>query len=87
MLRWRLLVSAILIPVFIGLFCLDYLAGAAAPVLLILVLLIAIRSAWEMVELFRVRSFEPSFWQTAFLSCVVAAMRLAASLGGTPRVR
>jgi phosphatidate cytidylyltransferase len=73
MLLWRLAVSAILIPAFVGLFCLDYLAGDSAPVLFVLVLLIAIRCAWEMVELFRVRSFEPSFWQTAFLSCIVVA--------------
>jgi phosphatidate cytidylyltransferase len=73
MLLWRLLVSAILIPAFVGLFYLDNLVGDAAPVLFALVLLIAIRCAWEMVELFRVRSFEPSFWQTAFLSCVVVA--------------
>ena len=29
------------------------------------------RSAWELAQLFRVRSFEPSFAQTAFLSCAV----------------
>ena len=71
MLAWRLLVSAILIPAFAVLFYLDQRAGESAPVLLALALAIAVRSAWELAQLFRVRSFEPSFTQTAFLSCVV----------------
>jgi phosphatidate cytidylyltransferase len=71
MLGWRLLVSAILIPAFIFLFYLDQRAGETAPVLLALCLALAIRSAWELAELFRVRSFSPSFWQTGFLSCAV----------------
>ncbi|HUE17473.1 MAG TPA: phosphatidate cytidylyltransferase [Planctomycetaceae bacterium] len=73
MLGWRLLVSAILIPAFAFLFYLDQRAGESAPVLLALALAIAVRSAWELAELFRVRSFEPSFWQTALLSCAVVA--------------
>jgi phosphatidate cytidylyltransferase len=73
MLGWRLLVSAILIPAFAFLFYLDERAGEAAPVLLTLCLAIAVRSAWELAELFRVRSFAPSFVETAFLSCAVAA--------------
>ncbi len=80
MLGWRLAVSAILIPGFAFLFYLDHRAGETAPVLLALVLLIAVRSAWEMVELFRVRSFEPSFAQTAFLSSAVAASAWSAHL-------
>jgi len=71
MLAWRLLVSAILIPAFAVLFFLDQRAGESAPVLLALALAIAVRSAWELAQLFRVRSFEPSFAQTAFLSCAV----------------
>jgi phosphatidate cytidylyltransferase len=73
MLGWRLLVSAILIPAFAFLFYLDQRAGESAPVLLALALAIAIRSCWELAELFRVRSFEPSFLQTAFWSCIVLA--------------
>jgi phosphatidate cytidylyltransferase len=73
MLGWRLLVSAILIPAFVLLFYLDHRAGDSAPVLLAVALLIAVRSAWELAELFRVRSFAPSFPQTAFLSCAVVA--------------
>ncbi len=71
MLGWRLLVSAILIPAFVFLFYLDQRAGETAPVLLALCLAIALRSAWELVELFRVRSFSPSFIETSFLSCVI----------------
>jgi phosphatidate cytidylyltransferase len=71
MLGWRLAVSAILIPVLIGLFYLDQRAGASAPILFALAILLASRSAWELAELLRTRAFEPSFRQTAFLSCVV----------------
>jgi phosphatidate cytidylyltransferase len=73
MLGWRLLVSALLIPAFVGVFCLDARLGPSAPLLLCLVLLIAVRSAWELVGLFRTRSFQPSFPQTAVLACLVAA--------------
>jgi phosphatidate cytidylyltransferase len=73
MLGWRILVSAILIPAFVFLFYLDQRAGPSAPILLALVLVVAVRSVWELIGLFRVRSFEPSFLQTAFLSCAVAA--------------
>jgi phosphatidate cytidylyltransferase len=73
MLGWRLLVSAVLIPVFVGLFYLDARLGPSAPVLLCLALLIAVRSAWELVGLFRTRSFEPNFAQTAALAGLVAA--------------
>jgi phosphatidate cytidylyltransferase len=71
MLGWRIAVSAVLIPALAGLFYLDQRAGATAPVLLGLVLLLTVRGAWEMVELFRVRSFEPSFPQTAILASAV----------------
>jgi phosphatidate cytidylyltransferase len=73
MLGWRLLVSAILIPAFVLLFYLDQRAGDSAPVLLAIALLIAVRSCWELAELFRVRSFAPSFPQTTFLACALVA--------------
>jgi phosphatidate cytidylyltransferase len=73
MLGWRLLVSAVLIPAFVGLCYLDARLGPSAPVLFCLALLIAARSAWELVGLFRARSFEPSFPQTAVLAALVAA--------------
>jgi phosphatidate cytidylyltransferase len=73
MLGWRLVVSALLIPALVGLFYLDARLGPSAPILLGLALLIAVRSAWELVGLFRTRSFEPSFPQTAALAGLVAA--------------
>jgi phosphatidate cytidylyltransferase len=73
MLGWRLLVSAVLIPVLIGLFYVDARLGPLALPLLCLALLIAVRSTWELVALFRTRSFEPSFVQTATLSGLVVA--------------
>ena len=60
MLIWRLLVSAILIPFFFGLFYLDALMGAPAPVLLVIVLFLAIFCAGEMVDLLWTRSFTPN---------------------------
>jgi phosphatidate cytidylyltransferase len=71
MLGWRLLVSAVLIPAFVGLCYVDARLGPSAPVLLCLTLLIAVRSAWELVGLFRTRSFRPSFIETALLSSLV----------------
>ncbi|HEV3300634.1 MAG TPA: phosphatidate cytidylyltransferase [Planctomycetaceae bacterium] len=73
MLGWRLLVSAVLIPAFVGLCYLDARLGPSAPVLLCLTLLIAVRSAWELVGLFHARSFRPSFVETALLSSLVVA--------------
>jgi phosphatidate cytidylyltransferase len=73
MLGWRLLVSALLIPAFVGLFYLDARLGASAPLLLCIVLLIAVRSAWELVGLFQTRSFQPNFPQTAVWASLLAA--------------
>lgn len=60
MLRWRLAVSALLIPSLIGLFWLDARLGAGAWILLVLSLLLAWRSAWELVQLMTVRAMAPS---------------------------
>ena len=57
MLGWRLIISAVLIPALIGIFVLDHRAGASAPYLLVLAILLAARGAWEMVRLLRTRSF------------------------------
>jgi len=73
MLGWRLLVSAVLIPGFIAVFYLDARLGESALLLLCVALLIAVRSARELVGLFRTRSFEPSFPQTAALAGLVVA--------------
>lgn len=75
MLGWRLLISAILIPLLFGLFYLDQRAGSSAPYLLGLCCLLSIRGSWEMVDLLTVRNLTPRFsvvsrW--SFLICLVA---------------
>ncbi len=65
MLGWRLFISAILIPALCGIFYLDARLGESAPILLMLCLLLAVRAAWELTDLLRARSLEPSFAATA----------------------
>lgn len=72
MLFWRLTVSAILIPLFFGLFWLDAQLGESAPILLLLVLVLAMRGAGEMVDLLWTRSFTPNR-VIVTASCVVVA--------------
>ncbi len=60
MLKHRLLMSALLIPATIGLFVWDGSLGPSAPVLLVLVLLIATRCVWELVTLARSAGIHPS---------------------------
>ncbi|QDT44546.1 Phosphatidate cytidylyltransferase [Gimesia alba] len=75
MLGWRLLVSAILIPLLFGLFYLDQRAGSGAPYLLGLCLLLAIRGSYEMTSLLTVRNLAPRFSMVSrwsFLICAVA---------------
>lgn len=69
MLGWRILISAILIPALVGIFYIDARLGEASPVLLGLCILLALRAAWELVDLLRARSFAPSFAAVA-LCCV-----------------
>ncbi len=81
MLGRRLAVSAVLIPAFVLLFYLDQRTGSNAWLLLVLAWAIAVRAAWELVELFRTRSFAPHFGQTAFLSCVIVASAWVGHVG------
>ncbi|RLS79491.1 MAG: phosphatidate cytidylyltransferase [Planctomycetota bacterium] len=60
MLIWRLLVSAILIPLFAGGFYLDMRLGPSAPILLAIILTLALCGAREMVDLLWTRSFTPN---------------------------
>lgn len=53
MLRWRLLVSAVLIPSIISLFVWDARQGPRAPVLLVICLLAGVRCAWELATMLR----------------------------------
>lgn len=75
MLGWRLLISAILIPVLIGIFMLDQRAGKSAPYLLGLCLLLAARANYELVTLLRTRSMHPGYKLTTVcnLGIVLAA--------------
>lgn len=57
----RILVASFLIPMFIGLFWIDYQIGQQAPILFVVTLALGIRAAWEMTKLLRIRSFEPRF--------------------------
>lgn len=56
---WRLILGPVLIAVLAGLFYLDAHAGRTAPVLLVLTLALAARGTWELVELLRIRAFQP----------------------------
>ncbi len=72
MLRWRLAVSAVLIPTFFGLFWLDARLGESAPILLLLIVILALRGANEMVDLLWTRSFTPNRIIVS-ASCVLVA--------------
>lgn len=72
MLRWRLAVSAVLIPSFFALFWLDARLGESAPILLVLVIGVALRGANEMVNLLWTRSFTPNRIIVS-ASCVLVA--------------
>ncbi|QDT55235.1 Phosphatidate cytidylyltransferase [Caulifigura coniformis] len=75
MLGWRLAISAILIPALVGILWLDHRAGATAPWLLALSLLLGVRSTWEMTDLLTTRAMRPSFLVSVFgvLSVLTAA--------------
>lgn len=71
MLGWRLVMSAILVPVIIALFWLDHRLGTNAYILLGFCLFIAVRNSYELTDLLKVRSIRPSFYATATLSSLV----------------
>ena len=73
MLLWRLLVSAILIPFFVGCFYLDARIGAHAPILLAIVLFLAVCGSREMVDLLWTRSFTPNRLIVSACCVLVAA--------------
>ena len=73
MLRWRLTVSAILIPALIALCALDARSGPPAILLLILVVILAARSSWEFCQLTSVREFRPSTLHVGIGSVFIAA--------------
>ncbi|MCA9033939.1 MAG: phosphatidate cytidylyltransferase [Planctomycetaceae bacterium] len=71
MLGWRVLVSVIVVPSLIALFWFDSTLGSAAWGLLAFCLAAAVRNAFEMSTLMRVRSIRPSFRLTGTCSAVV----------------
>lgn len=64
MLKHRLLMSALLIPATVGLFAWDQHLGKSAPILLVVVLLIAVRCVWELVTLARAVGLQPNLCLT-----------------------
>ncbi len=60
MLKHRLLMSALLIPATVGLFVWDDHLGTRAPVLFVIVMLVATRCVWELVTLVRAADFQPN---------------------------
>ena len=75
MLAWRLVISALLIPALVAVFVLDHRAGASAPYLLILTLLLAARGAWEMALLLKTRIAVPD--QVLTIGCTMAVVAAA----------
>lgn len=78
MLGWRLFLSAVMVPAFIGGFYFDARMGPAAPVLFVVALLLAGRAAWELADLLSVRSIRVD--SRAVIGCsvlVVAANWIA----------
>jgi len=80
MLGPRLLIGPILIAALVGILVLDTRFGPAAPCLCVLAILLGVRSAWELVQLLRVRSFEPS------LALVTACTVFVIAVNWLPRV-
>lgn len=60
MLKHRLLMSALLIPATVGLFVWDHHLGGRAPVLFVVVMLVAARCVWELASLARLAGFQPN---------------------------
>jgi len=69
--RWRLILGPLMILALAGVFYLDALAGRSAPLLLLLALAMGLRGTWELVELLRVRSFEPQAGLVMLCSALV----------------
>ena len=71
MLGWRLVMSAILVPSIVALFWLDQKLGPSALILLAFCLFVAVRNAYELTDLLKVRNLRPHFVATAGLSSLV----------------
>ncbi len=83
MLRWRLLLSVIMISALIVGLYFDAWWGPAAPILLLLGVVLAIRASWEMVDLLRAGSLRPRLAiVTACSVAIVASNWIPALIGG-----
>jgi phosphatidate cytidylyltransferase len=77
MLRWRLLISALLIPLLFAAFYLDAriedgVGRESAPILMLFVAILAWRGSTEMVDLLRTRSFTPNRALVVTSSVIIA---------------
>lgn len=72
-LRWRLVLGPVLIAVLAAVFWFDARAGDAAPCLLVLALLLAVRGTWEYCDLLRDRAAPPHFGLLCGLGAIVVA--------------
>ncbi|MCA9081619.1 MAG: phosphatidate cytidylyltransferase [Planctomycetaceae bacterium] len=75
MLRWRVLISLILIPLLAGIFYVDARGGPSAIGLFLLCCGLACRSVWELVDL--LRDQQPGLNQPLLMSGAVALMYAA----------
>jgi phosphatidate cytidylyltransferase len=72
-LRRRLTLGPILIAALAAVFWADALAGETAPFLFVLALLLAVRGAWEYVDLLRARGIDLRFELLAASAAIVVA--------------
>ena len=77
MLGWRIGISVFLVPSLLGLFWWDSQLGNSATVLLVLALLLAIRSCYEMCYLLKTRAMKPVFEVCAACSVLVILLTWA----------
>ena len=82
MLGSRLLVSAILIPSFVGLCVLDHKMGEDAWILLGVCIALTIRCCYEMCDLLKVRNLSPQWWVTSVCSTTLLVCLWWARLSG-----
>ena len=74
MLRERLLVSCLLIPSLVGLFAWDHTLGAPAPVLLVLLAVLAMRLAYELVQLLHRRDLQATWPLTGVAAAALVSL-------------
>lgn len=71
MLGWRVGLSCVLVPSLLALFRWDVSLGDNAVVLLVLCILLTLRATFELAELLKTRSLQPSFELCASLNVMI----------------